>query len=104
MSAEELSFIERVAVATHIADWRLLGCILEGSYAVLSGEEERRVDQWLESHFTERRARRVFDRIMEPGLYISQVKKKGDSTSPARSARAEDSQKKEEDSGPANRP
>jgi hypothetical protein len=89
MTQEELEFIEQISVKTHIAAWKLLGCVIEASYGVLSGEEERRLDRWLES-LAELRAHRVFDRIMAEGMYISQVKKKGDSTSPVRSARTEE--------------
>jgi hypothetical protein len=78
MTQEELEFIELVSAATHVAAWRLLGCILEGTYGVLSADEERRIEQWLETHFADRRARRVFDRIMtEPGMQLGHARKKG---------------------------
>jgi len=79
-SDDEYEFIELVSAATDIASWRLLGCIIERSYGVLSGEEERRLDRWLESHFADRRARRVFDKVMAEGMYISEVKRKKRST------------------------
>src|SRR5437899_15572 len=72
---EEYEFIELVSVGTDIAAWRLLGCVIEKSYGVLSGEEQQRLEGWLESLAVNRSARQIFDKVMAEGMYISQVKK-----------------------------
>jgi hypothetical protein len=56
----------------------LLGCIVEASYGVLSRDEQQRLEAWLESLAINRRARRVFEKVMaEPGMQLGHARKKG---------------------------
>jgi len=78
LTVEELELVELVAAATHIADWKLVGRILEDSLGVLSAEEVVRLDRWVTKRLEDHYARQVFHGIMrgEPGFHIAQVKKR----------------------------